>query len=613
MINSKRAQVSVMTTQSLLINRDDLDFLLHDVVGTAPLLERDRYADHSEETFNAAIDTALKLALQYFAPHNRKSDENEPTFDGTTVATLPEIKTAVQAFAQAGFLAATHDYDLGGMQLPVTISQACLALFRAANVGTSAYCFLTAANANLIRAFGSEEQKHRFLPPLLEGRWLGTMALTEPNAGSSVPDLRSTATPLPDGRYAIKGQKIFISGGDHDIGENIVHLVLARLPDAPAGAKGLSLFIVPKFRVDEQGNPGERNDVALAGLIHKMGYRGTTSTMLSFGENDACVGEIIGEPGQGLRYMFHMMNEARIGVGMGATMLAYTGYRHALAYAQEREQGRLPGKNDPATPPVAIIEHADVRRMLLTQKCYVEGALSLCLYAARLADDEKTHPDAAERESAALALAMLIPIVKSWPARYGLAANDLAIQVHGGYGYTREYPVEQFYRDNRLNPLHEGTHGIQALDLLNRKAGMKNGQALDALHDRVKATISEATASGDRRLATWATTLGEAWDELRATTTVLLDACATDAQTGSANAGYYLDMFGHHVMAWLWLQQAAAAQRLMSERPHLEAFYQGKLAACDWFFRSELALMKPVHELLRDTQHSALNAAASWL
>jgi Acyl-CoA dehydrogenases len=602
-----------MTTQSLLINRDDLDFLLHDVVDTAALLKRDRYADHSAETFTAAIDTALKLALQYFAPHNRKSDENEPTFDGTTVTTLPEIKTAVRAFAQAGFLAATHDYELGGMQLPVTISQACLALFRAANVGSSAYCFLTAANANLIRAFGSEDQKNRFLPALLEGRWLGTMALTEPNAGSSVPDLRTTATPMADGRYAIKGQKIFISGGDHDIGDNIVHLVLARLPDAPPGAKGLSLFIVPKFRVDDKGNIGERNDVALAGLIHKMGYRGTTSTMLSFGENGACIGEIIGEPGQGLRYMFHMMNEARIGVGMGATMLAYTGYRHALAYAQEREQGRLPGKNDPATPPVAIIEHADVRRMLLTQKCYVEGALSLCLYAARLADDEKTHPDAEAREAAAQTLAVLIPIVKSWPARYGLAANDLAIQVHGGYGYTREYPVEQFYRDNRLNPLHEGTHGIQALDLLNRKASMKDGQALEHLHARVRATIESAKSSGDTRLVEWANTLDDAWGELRTTTSILLDACAQDAVVGSANAGYYLDMFGHHVMAWLWLQQAAAAQRLLAERPHLADFYKGKLAACDWFFRSELALTKPVHALLRDVQHNALNAEASWL
>ncbi|MFT0850207.1 acyl-CoA dehydrogenase [Achromobacter sp. F4_2707] len=602
-----------MINPNLLINRDDLDFLLEDVVGSASLLERERYADHSRETFTAAIDTAYKLATQFFAPHNRKSDENEPTFDGEKVTTLPEIKEAVKAFAQAGFLSATHDYDLGGMQLPITISQACLALFRAANVGTSAYCFLTAANANLIRAFGSEDQKRRFLPALLEGRWLGTMALTEPNAGSSVPDLRTTATPLPDGRYAIKGQKIFISGGDHDLGENIVHLVLARLPDAPPGAKGLSLFIVPKYRVDDEGRAGERNDVALAGLIHKMGYRGTTSTMLSFGENDACIGECIGEPGQGLRYMFHMMNEARIGVGMGGTMLGYTGYRHALAYAQERVQGRLPGRNDPATPPVAIIEHADVRRMLLTQKAYVEGALSLCLYAARLADDEKTHPDAQERETAALVLAVLIPIVKSWPARYCLAANDLAIQVHGGYGYTREYPVEQFYRDNRLNPLHEGTHGIQSLDLLNRKAGMKDGRALELLHQRVRDTVEQARATQDTNLTERADTLDAAWQQLRETTTVLLQASADDIMEGSANSAYYLDLFGHHVLAWLWLQQAVAAQKLLPQKPHLADFYQGKLAACDWFFHTELALMEPVHALLRNTKSHALNTPATWL
>lgn len=602
-----------MINPNLLINRDDLDFLLEDVVGSASLLERERYADHSRETFTAAIDTAYKLATQFFAPHNRKSDENEPTFDGEKVTTLPEIKEAVKAFAQAGFLSATHDYDLGGMQLPITISQACLALFRAANVGTSAYCFLTAANANLIRAFGSEDQKRRFLPALLEGRWLGTMALTEPNAGSSVPDLRTTATPLPDGRYAIKGQKIFISGGDHDLGENIVHLVLARLPDAPPGAKGLSLFIVPKYRVDDEGRAGERNDVALAGLIHKMGYRGTTSTMLSFGENDACIGECIGEPGQGLRYMFHMMNEARIGVGMGGTMLGYTGYRHALAYAQERVQGRLPGRNDPAAPPVAIIEHADVRRMLLTQKAYVEGALSLCLYAARLADDEKTHPDAQERETAALVLAVLIPIVKSWPARYCLAANDLAIQVHGGYGYTREYPVEQFYRDNRLNPLHEGTHGIQSLDLLNRKAGMKDGRALELLHQRVRDTVEQARATQDTNLTERADTLDAAWQQLRETTTVLLQASADDIMEGSANSAYYLDLFGHHVLAWLWLQQAVAAQKLLPQKPHLADFYQGKLAACDWFFHTELALMEPVHALLRNTKSHALNTPATWL
>lgn len=600
-------------TTDLLIYRDDLDFLLYDVLDSAALAQRPRYADHNRETFDAAIDTAHRLASQYFAPHNRISDENEPQFDGQTVKTLPAVGEAVRAFAKGGFLAATHDYELGGMQLPTTISQSCLALFRAANVGSSAYCFLTAANANLIRAFGSDEQKQRFLPPLLDGQWLGTMALTEPNAGSSVPDLRTTATPLPDGRYAIKGQKIFISGGDHDISENIVHLVLARTPDAPAGAKGLSLFIVPKRRVDGDGAAGEPNDVALAGLIHKMGYRGTTSTMLSFGENDACIGELVGETGQGLRYMFHMMNEARIGVGMGATMLAYTAYRHALAYAKERQQGRLPGNSDPSSPPVTIVEHADVRRMLLTQKAYAEGALSLCLYAARLADDEKTDPDDARREEAAQVLALLIPIVKSWPARYGLATNDLAIQVHGGYGYTREYPVEQFYRDNRLNALHEGTHGIQALDLLNRKAGMKDGQAFARLHERVLATVEKAKHSDDPALSDKAATLERAWQDLQETTKILLDSVKADPVSGSANAAYYLDLFGHHVIAWLWLWQAVTAKTLLSARPHLHSFYHGKLAACDWFFNTELALMAPVHTLLRTPEHHALLTEADWL
>lgn len=594
---------------NLLICRDHLDFLLYDMLESESLTQRERYADHSRDTFNAAIDAAQRLASEHFAPHNRFSDENEPEFDGVAVKTLPEIGEAVRAFARGGFLAATHDYELGGMQLPVTVSQSCLALFRAANVGTSAYCFLTSANANLIRKFGTAAQKERFLPPLLEGRWLGTMAITEPDAGSSVPDLRSTATPLPDGRYAIKGQKIFISGGDHDISENIVHLVLARVP----GARGLSLFIVPKLRVDSEGRAGESNDVALAGLIHKMGYRGTTSTMLSFGENDGCIGELIGEPGQGLQCMFTMMNEARIGVGMGATMLAYTAYLHALAYAKDRRQGRLPGVKNRDTQPVPIIEHADVRRMLLTQKAYVEGALALCLVAARLADDEGTHPNLQQREDAALLLSLLIPVVKSWPARFGLAANDLAIQVHGGYGYTREYPVEQFYRDNRLNALHEGTHGIQAMDLLSRKAGMHGGRALEHLHQRVMLTTRAAKASGHSQLAEHAAALDLSWRELRETTEVLLNAVEKNAGEGSANAAYYLDLFGHNVIGWIWLWQAIVAHSQMQTRPHLEKFFLGKISTCTWFFQTELALTMPVHRLLRATEHSALNVDVDLL
>lgn len=596
-----------------LINQQDLHFLLFDLLNSTELLERDRYSDHSKETFDAAIDTAHKIARDYFAPHNSEADANEPLFNRQTVTTHPDVKKAIHAFADAGFLAATHDYEWGGMQLPVTISQSCLALFRSANVGSSAYCFLTAANANLLLAFGSESQRTRYLPHLLSGQWLGTMALTEPQAGSSVPDLTSSATPLENGRYAIKGQKIFISGGDHDLSENIVHLVLARLPNAPAGAKGISLFIVPKLKVDENGLIQGSNDVQLAGLIHKMGYRGTTSTMLSFGENNACEGELIGEPGQGLRYMFQMMNEARVGVGMGGTMLGYRSYLHSLQYAQERTQGRAIGNKDPNSPPIPIIDHADVRRMLLTQKSYVEGALALCLYTARLVDDEKTHPDPNAREIASLLIALLIPIVKSWPALYCLKANDLAIQIHGGYGYTREFIVEQLYRDNRLNAIHEGTHGIQALDLLNRKIPMKDGMPLQLLSHRVHDTVDNAIRSDDSRLQRMGEQLKTSWQELLKTAADLRAATSADIQQGSANAGYFLDLFGHHVIAWLWLEQANTAHQLLPERTHQHAFLQGKIATADWFYHTELALTSSVHTLLRQPETNAMQVPVDWL
>jgi alkylation response protein AidB-like acyl-CoA dehydrogenase len=312
----------------------------------------------------------------------------------------------------------------------------------------------------------------------LAGRYFGTMALTEPQAGSSLSDITTSATPNPDGTYSIVGNKIFISGGDHELSENIVHLVLAKIPGGPPGVKGISLFIVPKFRVNSDGSLGERNDVALAGLIHKMGYRGTTSTMLSFGEQGRCIGELVGKPHQGLAYMFHMMNEARIGVGMGAVMLGYRGYLASLDYAKERPQGRAPTNKNPNDPQLKLIEHADIRRMLLAQKAYVEAGYALCLYCARLVDEQRVGQSEQAIQEAGLLLDLLTPIAKSWPSQWCLEANSLAIQIHGGYGYTREYPVEQFYRDNRLNPIHEGTHGIQAIDLLGRKAVMQGGAAL---------------------------------------------------------------------------------------------------------------------------------------
>ena len=388
-------------SETLLSSRN-LAFELYEVLDAEGLTERERFAEHNRETFDAAISTARSIAEKYFAPHNRKNDENEPRYEDGKAILIPDVKPAVDAFLEAGFLNAARSFDAGGMQLPTLLSQACFAHFQSANAASTSYPFLTMGAANLIESFGTEAQKQRFLQPMIEGRFFGTMALTEPHAGSSLSDIRTRAEPAADGSYRLKGNKIFISGGDHPLSENIVHMVLAKLPDAPAGVKGISLFIVPKFLVNEDGSLGARNDVLLAGLFHKMGWRGTTSTALNFGDNGNCVGYLVGQPHQGLSCMFQMMNEARIGVGMGAVMLGYAGYLYSLEYARERPQGRLPDSKDPGTAPVSIIQHADIKRMLLTQKAYVEGAFDLGLYAARLFDDTTTLETDTERAATRL-------------------------------------------------------------------------------------------------------------------------------------------------------------------------------------------------------------------
>ncbi|MCF8200033.1 MAG: acyl-CoA dehydrogenase, partial [Sulfuritalea sp.] len=580
------------------------------------------YAEHNKETFLAVLDTAEAMATEKFAPHNRKADENEPTFDGQRVTMIPEVADALKAFCDAGFIAAAHDFERGGMQLPVVMTQAGFSLFKSANVGTAAYPFLTIGNANVIHRFGTEAQHKKYLEPLLAGRFFGTMALTEPQAGSSLSDITTSATPNADGTYSISGNKIFISAGDHELSENIVHLVLAKIPGGPPGVKGISLFIVPKFRVNDDGSLGPKNDVTLTGLIHKMGYRGTTSTMLAFGEKGACIGELVGEPHKGLSYMFHMMNEARIGVGMGAVMLGYRGYLASLDYAKERPQGRAPTNKNPADPQLPIIEHADVRRMLLAQKAYVEGGYALCLYCARLVDEQRTQKvgdggtaaearalharDSASRASeAGMLLDLLTPIAKSWPSQWCLEANNLAIQIHGGYGYTREYPVEQFYRDNRLNPIHEGTHGIQALDLLGRKALMNNGAAMKLFAAEVQKSIGEA--GNDEALAVYAAELGTALEDVATTLRVLAPVLATNPTLALANAVLFLEAFGHTVIAWIWLRQALAAQRGLQQGAAIDAaFYRGKLAACRWFYRWELPKTRQWHELLRSLDDTTL-------
>lgn len=597
--------------RDLILSRHDVRFLLHDWLHVDELTKRERFAEHSRETVDAVLELAADLAAEKFAPHNKRNDAEEPEFVEGRVRLHDEVAPALRAAAEAGLLSATMDAEVGGLQLPHVVGTAVQAWFHAANIGTWAYAMLTVANANLLQTHGTPEQIATWVPPMLEGRFHGTMCLSEPQAGSSLADITTRAEPQADGTYRLRGTKMWISGGEHELGENIVHLVLAKIPGGAAGVKGISLFLVPKYLLDADGEPGERNDVALVGLNHKMGYRGTVNTLLNLGEGahtpggePGAVGYLVGAAGGGLAAMFHMMNEARIGVGAGAAALAYTGYLKALDYARSRPQGRPAGAKDPGAPMVPIVRHADVRRMLLAQKAYAEGALALVLYCGLLVDEERTAPTEAERVRAHLLLETLTPIAKSWPSQWGPEANSLAIQVHGGYGYTREYDVEQHYRDNRLNPIHEGTHGIQAADLLGRKVVMAGGAGFTALQEALSATIARATdAGGDA--AEYAAALQAALDRLVEVTAVLH--AHPDAEERLANASVYLEAAGHVVVAWIWLEQLLAAAGRDDD------LGQGKRAAARYFFRFELPKVGPQLDLLASLDRTSLDTDPSWL
>ena len=578
--------------------RDTVDFLLYDWLMVHGLTARSRFADHSRETFDAVLDTCERIARDKYAPHNRTVDVQEPGFDGEKVILPACTQEALNAYVQSGMLSAAQDHDIGGMQLPYTVEAAANAFFACASVSIGV-TMLTVGNANLLMQHGSDLQKQVFALNEFNGRFAGTMCLSEPQAGSSLSDVATRAAPDGDDfasdplgqRYRLKGNKMWISTGDHELTENIVHLVLAKIPGEDgkpiAGTKGISLFIVPKHLVDAQGQlTGERNDVALAGLNHKLGWRGTVNTLLNFGEGKypvrgapGAVGYLVGEAGKGLQCMFHMMNEARIGVGLAATMLGLAGYYASLDYAKTRTQGRPvgPAGKDPSQPPVRLIEHADIKRMLLAQKAYGEGALALGLYCAHLVDELHTG-DQAQRSDAQWLLEVLTPIVKSWPSEWCLEGNSLAIQIHGGYGYTRDFPVEQYWRDQRLNMIHEGTHGIQAMDLLGRKVLLEDGRGLKLLSQHMLATVAQAQAAGPA----WgdhATALKQSVQQLSDATHAAW--AGGDPALPLANAVPYMQAFGHTVIAWVWLQVAMASQGECDAN-------LGRRQACQFFFHYEL-------------------------
>ena len=594
---------------SEIMSRRDLEFLLYEWLDVEALTTRERYADHSRETFDGVLGLSERLATDLFAPHNRAADLEEPRWDGQQVHLLPEVKKAVDAYAAADLLRLGFDTEHDGLQLPTVVGVASGAWFAAANMGTTGYLSLTAGNANLLVEHASAELVERYVPALLEGRFLGTMALSEPQAGSNLADITTRAIPQDDGTYRVFGQKMWISAGDHELADNIVHLVLAKIPGGPPGTRGISLLLVPKTLVAEDGSLGERNDVVLTGINHKMGWRGTVNTAPSFGSGaftpggePGAVGYLVGEPHRGLAYMFTMMNEARIAVGLSGAALGYTGYLKSLAYARSRPQGRPP-TSGPEEPQVALIEHADVRRMLLAQKAYVEGALALVLYAARVHDELVTAASEEERSEASQILEVLTPIAKDWPSQWCLEANSLAIQVLGGAGYTRDHDLEQHYRDNRLNQIHEGTHGIQGLDLLGRKVLGDAGARLQALGARMAVTIQGATALGGDA-ADFASRLQASLDQLTDTVGALAGLGAVDRMM--ANSTVFLEATGHVVVAWIWLEQFVACAGKEGD------FYDGKRRAAAYFFRWELPRTRAQFELLASGDDTVLSMRDAW-
>jgi len=583
------------------VSMRNLKFLLYEVFDTTALTKSPYFAQHNRKMFDMVLDAAMKLSTKLLWPLFEEMDRKPPEFSGGHVRVHPAVSEIMKEFGQGGWIAATFPEDLDGEQLPFLIANACFLMFSGANYSASVYPGLTTGSARLIASFGSDDLKNTYLGKMLSGQWQGTMALTEPQAGSSLSDITTTAIPTDKGDYNIRGQKVFISAGDHDGTENIVHLMLARIEGAPAGVKGISLFVVPKKRPYEDGKLIP-NDIMVSQIFHKMGYRGAPITELSIGENDGCRGYLLGEPHKGLSYMFQMMNEERVGVGIGAASIASAAYHAALEYCRERPQGRKLTAKDPATPQIPIIEHADVRRMLLFQRAVVEGSVSLLMQCAKYEDMKKiVSPDQKERFE--LLLDLLTPVAKTYPSEMGILSVSQSIQCFGGYGYCEDFPVEQHFRDMRIHPIHEGTTGIQGMDLLGRKVVMKDGMAFGLFLEEVRQAADEVGKSP--ALAQMASQLEDALKRLEDVTQHLVAvALKKGPEVFLADATLYLECFGIIAVAWQWLIQALAAEKGGSGKVSAAEsdFYQGKMFTARYFFAYEFPKIRGLMRRLTDDE-----------
>lgn len=608
----------------MYFSKRDLQFNLYELLNVEQLTQYAYYQDHNRESFDMVLDAAEQIADKMLHPLLIEMDRKEPQLVEGKIRVHEGMKAIVKRFGEDGWINATFSYDEGGQQLPVTVQNTAAFIFQAANYSASVYPFLTTGAANLIRSFGSQQLIDTYTPNMYNGRWQGTMALTEPNAGSSLSDISTAAEPTnEEGVYKIQGQKIFISCGDHDACENVVHLLLAKIKGSPVGTKGISLFVVPQKRVHStqlavnsskpMDDNLEDNDVTTAGVYHKMGYKGAPIAHLMFGSNDDCLGYLVGEPHKGLSYMFQMMNEARVGVGTNAAAIGTAAYYASLTYAKERPQGRPIAAKDPTQPQTHIINHADVKRMLLFQKSVVEGSLSLLLQCGLWAD--LGHVAEGEtKERAELLLDLLTPIAKSYPSEMCCQTTSIAVQILGGSGYTTDFPVEQYYREARIHPIHEGTTGIHGLDLLGRKITMKGGRGVQMLMQEIQATIAEAKNLTNQAIQDLAEQLEKSLQRVQQVTGHLLALAPQNVEVFLADATLYLEFFGITTIAWQWLKQAVQASKALggslaeSERN----FYQGKVATARYFFEYELIKTGALAKRLVSSDHTTIEMQADW-
>lgn len=591
------------------IDERDQKFLLHEVLKIGEqLLGKGPFQDHDADMVNMVLDAAIKFAENEIAPTYPDEVHGKPVeavFKDGKVYAPQAYHRLWKLYAEAGYLGTADSPDVGGQGFPEVVAAACMNIFLACNQAFIMYPALTHGAAKLVEKFCSEELKAIYLNKMFDGTWAGTMCLTEPGAGSDVGALKATAKRNHDGTFLITGTKCFISSGDHDLTENIIHPVLARIEGDPPGTKGISIFLVPKYLVNDDGSLGAFNDVTTGNIEHKMGIHGNSTCTLNFGENGKCLGYLMGQEREGMKIMFHMMNEERQGVGNMGVSMASSAYLHALAYTKERFQGSNIMSKDPATQ-VPIIQHPDVRRMLLKQKSLVEGIRLLCLYCYYVMDMKKVAATAEEVEKWQGMVEILTPIVKSYCTEMGFVVNDLAVQTYGGYGYCREYPVEQMMRDQKINMIYEGTNGIQALDLLGRKLGMNKGIYFMNLIKEAEADI--AVAGGMELLKQEATIAGEALSAIVETARAFAGLMKTNPLVPLIAASDFLNCFGDALLGWLhiWMAVTASQKLAAASTDRDKAFYTGKIESAKFFINRTAALVPAKCKVLLKDDTSAM-------